>query len=207
MVHHERVETGGVIVGETPSRVLSPRQRARLRALLTEARRLTAAEAGTVYVRDGKHLQFVVAHNDVLTGRLGQRQARRRLTGEPLSLAQRSIASYCALTRAVVNIADVYAIPPDRPYTFNSRFDVKNEYRTRSMITLPLRDPQGVFGVLQLINRRNAQGDVVPFDEDSERALKQLLHDWSAAGATASPASGARPPAPPSPAPGDRSLS
>ena len=148
----------------------------RLRALLTEARRRSGAEAGTIFLRDGQHLRFAIAQNDVLTDCLGDAEAQTRLTAEPLSLEERSIASYAALTRSAVNVADVYAIPPDRLYTFNPRFDMKHAYRTRSVLAMPLRDARGaVFGVLQLINRRTEQGDVVPFDDHSEAVVRGLV--------------------------------
>ena len=154
----------------------------RLRVLLSEARMRTGAEAGTVFVRDGRLLRFAISENDVFTERFGEEEAQTRLTGEPLSLEERSIASFAVLTRSVVNIPDVYAIPPGRLYAFNPRFDVKNDYRTRSVLTAPLRDARGsVFGVLQLINRRTAHGTVVPFDAESEAAVRRLVERWDRA--------------------------
>jgi GAF domain-containing protein len=148
----------------------------RLRGLLTEARHRTGAEAGTVFVRGAHHLHFAVAQNDVFTARFGEEEARMRLTGQPLSLHERSIASYAVLTRSVVSVPDVYAIPPGPLYTFNPRFDLKNDYRTRSVLAMPLRDARGrVFGALQLINRRTEAGEVVPFDDDSQAQVRGLV--------------------------------
>jgi len=148
----------------------------RLQTLLTEARQLSGAEAGTIFLRDRQHLHFAIAQNDVLTDCLGDAEAQNRLTAEPLSLEERSIASYAALTGSAVNVADVYAIPPGRPYTFNARFDLKHAYRTRSVLAMPLRDARGtVFGVLQLINRRTEQGDVVAFDDHGEAVVRGLV--------------------------------
>lgn len=154
----------------------------RLRALLAEARYRTGAEAGTVFLRQGDYLHFAVAENDVFVERFGAEEAQARLTGQPLSLGERSIASFAALTRRMVNIPDVYAIPPGRLYAFNPRFDMKNEYRTRSVLVAPLRDGRGaVLGVLQLINRRTPQGNVVAFDDDSESVMRRLLEHWDRA--------------------------
>jgi|SRR5215470_13091168 len=151
----------------------------RLRALLAEARFHTGAEAGTIFLREGDYLHFAVAENDAFVERFGDEEARARLTGEPLSLGERSIASFAVLTRSLVNIPDVYAIPPGRLYAFNPRFDMKNEYRTRSVLVAPLRNGRGaVLGVLQLINRRTPQGDVVAFDDDSENVVRRLLEHW-----------------------------
>ena len=151
-----------------------------LALLLGEARRLTRAEAGTVYVREGDHLRFAATQNDVLAQRLGDREVQRRLAAEPLLLTAPSIASYVALTRATVNIPDVYEIPLERPYSFDRQFDARNSYRTRSMLAMPMRDARGrVIAVLQLINALDAEGRVVPFDREHETVVEALL-GWCA---------------------------
>src|SRR5438093_916241 len=128
------------------------RQRA-LELILTEARRLTRAQAGTVYLREGDRLRFAAVQNDLLARRFGADEARRRLAAEPLALVEPSVASYVALTRAVVNIPDVYELPLERPYEFDRHWDAVHGYRTQSMLAMPLRDGRGeVFGVVQLIN-------------------------------------------------------
>lgn len=153
-----------------------PRLDRALELLLTHARRLTRAEAGTVYVRDPHQLWFAVAQNDILGRRLGAEAAQRVLTGELLPLEERSIASYVALTRATVNLPDAYQIPLDRPYEFDRRFDDRLGYRTRSMLAMPLRDARGrAWGVIQLINATNEAGDVVPFDGPSESLVASLV--------------------------------
>ena len=147
-----------------------------LDSLLTDARRATSAEAGTVYIREGNALHFAVSHNDALARRLGEAQARVRLKGPALPLSDTSIAAYVALTRATVTIDDVYDIPPTRPYTFNPEVDRTNDYRSRSMLAMPLRDSRGtVFGVLQIINRLDADSHVVPFDRECQERVAALI--------------------------------
>src|SRR3989442_8958428 len=163
-----------------------------LELLLTEARRLTRAEAGTVYLREGDRLRFAAVQNDVLARRFGTDEARRRLAAEPLALVEPSVASYVALTRGVVNLPDVYEIPPERPYGVDRHFDAVHGYRTRSMLAMPLRDGRGeVFGAIQLINALDHAGTVVAFDRDSEELvaalLAQLARVVSAGGASSPP--------------------
>jgi GAF domain-containing protein len=166
----EDVEAIGAMLAAEPSR-----DRA-LELLLTHARRLTRAEAGTVYVRDRRHLWFAVTQNEVLARRLGAEAAQRALTEEPLLLQERSIASYVALTRATVNVPDAYQIPLDRPYAFDRRVDDRLGYRTRSMLAMPLRDAHGrAWGVIQLINATNEAGDEAPFDTRSETLVASLV--------------------------------
>lgn len=165
----EDVEAIGKALAAEPSR-----ERA-LELLLSHARRLTRAEAGTIYVRKSDSLRFVVAQNDALARRPGADAAPHSLGDKPLLLDERSIASYVAFTRATVNEPDVYEIPPERPYVFDRRMDVTLGYRTRSMLAMPLRDARGrMWGVLQLINAVNEAGDVVPFDRRSELLVGSL---------------------------------
>ena len=49
-----------------------------LERIVAEARRFTNAEAGTLFLRDGDVLRFAVAQNDVLAGRIGEREMRRQ---------------------------------------------------------------------------------------------------------------------------------
>jgi hypothetical protein len=147
-----------------------------LAALLADAREKTGAEAGTVFVRDGTTLRFAASYNDVLATRLGRPGAQQQLISYGLPLNERSIASYVLLTHTPVNIADAYDIAPGAPYTFNPQWDRRNEYRTRSILALPLRDADGhVFGVLQLINPPGG----FAFDEPLVRQAGVLLADWA----------------------------
>src|SRR2546428_9307894 len=100
-----------------------------LELLLTEARRLTRAEAGTVYLREGDRLRFAAVQNDVLARRFGTDEARRRLAAQPLALVEPSVASYVPPTRGGVNLPDVYEIPPGRPARVDRHFDAVPAYR------------------------------------------------------------------------------
>ena len=148
--------------------------------LLTKARRLARAEAGTVYIRGRGGLRFAAAHNEALERRHGWAEARRRLTGGSLPLDERSIASYVLLTHRPVNLPDAYAPVGEHPYVFNPAWDLKNDYRTRSVLSLPIRDARGdVVGVLQLINARDATGALVAFSPVLEVEVALLLVGWA----------------------------
>jgi hypothetical protein len=148
---------------------------AALERLLTEARRLTRAEAGTVYVRRGDTLRFVVVQNDVLERRLGRAAFERRLSARPLPLTRVSIAAWVALTKHAVNLPAVHDYPLDRPYAVDRRFDRRMDYLTRSVLAVPLRDAGGhVTGVLQLINALDERGRVVSFDRAAQASVRAL---------------------------------
>ena len=81
----------------------------------------------------------------------------------PLS---RGIAGYVARTGEPVNIPDAHADARFDPAT-----DLATGYRTRSMLTVPIRDrQQRLFGVAQLLNKH---GDGV-FTADDERAFAEF---------------------------------
>jgi GAF domain-containing protein len=142
--------------------------------ILTEARRFTHAEAGTLYLRDGDRLRFVVVQNDVLARRLGEREMRRLFQSD-LPLSAPSLAGYVALSGNVLRVSDAYEIPPDRPYAFNRAVDAQTGYRTRSVLLVPLKEPAGnVIGVFQLINALDAGNQIVPFDPDYEELIRAL---------------------------------
>ena len=142
--------------------------------ILTEARRFTHAEAGTLYLRDVDRLRFAAVQNDVLARSLGNREMRR-LFEDDLPLSKPSLAAHVALSRDVLSIPDAYEIPPDRPYVFNRAIDARTGYRTRSMLVAPLLESTGnVIGVFQLINALDDRKQVVPFDPDYEELIRAL---------------------------------
>ncbi len=146
-----------------------------LELLLAAARRVARAEAGTIYLRRGEVLEFAAVQNDVLARQVGEDEVRRRVGARPLPLRENSIAGYVMLTRAPVNLRDAYQIPVDRPYTLFREVDSNADYRTRSMLALPLRDANGcVFGVLQLINAIDGRGGVRPFSREAQRLVQKL---------------------------------
>jgi HD-GYP domain-containing protein (c-di-GMP phosphodiesterase class II) len=129
--------------------------------ILRKAREITMADAGSLYLVDRGHpstdggirttgLRFKLTQNDSV------QFAFREHT---LPLTEDSMAGYCALHGEVIELADAYRIPKSRPFHFNEFFDQQGGYRTRSLITLPMKNGKGeVLGVLQLINcKRNSQ--------------------------------------------------
>jgi diguanylate cyclase (GGDEF)-like protein len=146
-----------------------------LERIVTEARRFTHSEAGTLFLCENDSLRCAVVQNDRVVRQLGEAELQLRLQSAPLKLSELSLAGYVALMGEVVNIPDTHAIPPDRPYRFNPLFDTGSEYETRSALVVPLRDPSGtVFGVLELINALDETGGVVPFDAEYEGLVRSL---------------------------------
>lgn len=146
-----------------------------LERILVEAQRFTNAEAGTLFLLDGDTLKFTVTRNDVLARRIGDQGVAQRLRAEPLSLGLSSLAGYVARTGDILNIPDAYQIPADRPYAFQPDWDTRNDYRTQSVLAVPLADrDRRVIGVLELLNALDAEGRPVPFDPESEPLVRAL---------------------------------
>jgi len=83
-----------------------------------------------------------------------------------------SIAGYVAATGKQLNIKDVYELGSSLPYSFNHSFDTMTGYRTISQLVLPLTSMRGeTVGVLQLINAKDADNQVIPFDSDDESGI------------------------------------
>jgi HD-GYP domain-containing protein (c-di-GMP phosphodiesterase class II) len=131
-----------------------------LEMILGKTREITAADAGSLYVVEtaprenggsGKlerRLRFKLTQND----------SKQFLFAEyTLPISEDSLAGYAALHGEVIALDDAYAIPAGCPYRFNARYDRETGYHTRSLLTVPMKNPRGeVTGVVQLLNcKRN----------------------------------------------------
>jgi two-component system, NtrC family, response regulator HydG len=144
-----------------------------LRTIIFELRRLTRADGGSIFLVENGNLRFEVAQNDTLRLRLGDDLPLFKPFEIPIS--ERSIAGYVALTGDILNIPDVYALSAALPYGFNPDFDQRNDYRTRSILAVPLKDHTGtIIGVLELINAMDDQGRAAPFRSAYENLVLSL---------------------------------
>lgn len=134
-----------------------------LEQVLFEARRLVHADAGTLYLRSGDRLFFSYIQNDTLfKGEEGR--TRYVYSSRSLAVDRTSLAGYVASTGDSLLIDDVYDIRSGVTYSFNADFDTKTNYKTRSMLIVPLLTrSRKVVGVLQLINAKDEKGNSIPF--------------------------------------------
>lgn len=146
---------------------------ARLRErILLEAKAFTNADAGTLYLKNkGKELVFQIVRNERLgIAKGGTSGVEIDLPPVPLFTASGApnmshVASYCAITGEIVNVADAYGTAGQLDFSGTHEFDRRLNYRSQSFLTVPLKNHQGfVIGVLQLINAMDKDGKVVPFD-------------------------------------------
>jgi HD-GYP domain-containing protein (c-di-GMP phosphodiesterase class II) len=154
-----------------------------LETILLEAKELTRADGGTLYLRQEEDsLHFAIMRTDSLGIAIGG------TTGLPATLPpiplrdpdtgapnNRHIASYAALRKTSVNIPNAYDTTRF-DFSGTKAFDARNGYRSVSFLTIPMVDAAGrVAGVLQLINSRDAKtGEVVPFDDLDQQTVEVL---------------------------------
>jgi GAF domain-containing protein len=128
-----------------------------LRRLMFLAAQGVDADHATLYLLDEprRELFSIVALGD-------EEDATLREMRVPL---EEGLAGYVARTGETVSVADAYTDP-----RFSPRVDEETGYRTRTVLTVPLRDPQGqVSGVVQALNKRHGT-----FSEEDERYLLAL---------------------------------
>ena len=118
-----------------------------LEKLLSEVRKYVNADAGSIYIVEGSKLKIKCAQNDTQLKKL---PAGKKLKYVSFSfpIDETSIAGYVALTGNTLVIDDVYKLDSNTPYKFNKKPDIENNYRTKSMYSIPLKISNGkVVGV------------------------------------------------------------
>lgn len=129
-----------------------------LERILQESKKICNADAGTLYLREGDDLVFTMMRTDSLGILKGGPN------GEPIDIPplkmydedgkpnSRNIATHVAVSGEPVNIPDIYN-SKDYDWSATRKFDAKNNYRSVSTLTVPLKDcGDRVIGVLQLFN-------------------------------------------------------
>jgi HD-GYP domain-containing protein (c-di-GMP phosphodiesterase class II) len=148
--------------------------------ILYDARRLSHADAGSIFIREGENLRFGYVHNDTLFSGKGAGEALYADFSVPMN--DRSIVGYAALTKETVVIDDAYRISSERPFSFNPEYDRKSGYVTRSMLTIPLLTFHGrLVGVMQLINAADKEGRIMPFSDEARRMVPLFANNAAVA--------------------------
>ncbi|MEE9913472.1 MAG: GAF domain-containing protein [Deltaproteobacteria bacterium] len=153
-----------------------------LEKILTEARIITRADGGTLYLMmdNERELHFALVQNESLGLNMGG--TGKKMTWPPVKLTgvdglanHANVSAYVAITGQPVNIADVYDAPG---FNFEGprAFDRETGYRSQSMLVVPMRDHSNdIIGVLQLLNATDPDtGQVIPFSEEAQELAWSL---------------------------------
>jgi response regulator RpfG family c-di-GMP phosphodiesterase len=74
-----------------------------------------------------------------------------------------------------LNIPDVYRLPAEVPFKFSQKFDDACGYKTKSTLTMPLKNSSGaVMGILQIINAQDVGGRIDRFSDSDERVMQHF---------------------------------
>lgn len=137
--------------------------------ILTEIRRVTRADAGTIYLLHNDKLYFKIVQNETMNTFVVDGKE-----WEPVPLVPENVCAYAALQKKVVNIKDVYN-SHEFDFTGPKRYDSVTGYRTQSMLVVPLVDIEDeLIGVVQLINAKDESGNIVPFSEEYLPVVRSL---------------------------------
>lgn len=156
--------------------------------ILEKALETTQADAASISLTENIRIDSIGNANQkyfpvLRFHRNANRTSKQSLHDKILTLDDSSVAGYVALHGQTVRIENCYNLPPDGPYKWNPQIDLETNYRSISMLTVPMHSSGGkVRGVLQLLNKIQPGSpsavdktaslnidDVIPFtDEDQE---------------------------------------
>jgi HD-GYP domain-containing protein (c-di-GMP phosphodiesterase class II) len=150
-----------------------------LERILYEARKVVHADAGSIYItvptEEGEEgpekLAIKYSQNETIQKKMppGQKMIYSIFT---VLINEKSISGYCAFKRTLINVPDMYSIPPEMPYKFFSDFDVITGYKTVSTLTIPLvATDKRLMGVIQVINSKDENDNIIPFTSSDELML------------------------------------
>ena len=152
-----------------------------LENILVAAKTITHADGGTLYrVTEEGTLRFEIVRTTSLDYYLGGTSGnpvpfypiQLHRNGEP---NHSMVAAYAALTGKTVNIEDAYTAE-GFDFTGTKAFDAKTGYRSKSFLTVPMRNHENeIIGVLQLINAIHpGSGQVSAFGPSEQRLAESL---------------------------------
>lgn len=175
-----------------------------LALILSKARDLTCSDAGSVYlIEPGRRsqlnpgqehpaLRFHIFQNSSLPDEVVNRfteesRLQEQNQGKHIAITHQRLTGWTALTGDVLNIRDVRAIPAESPYQFDDSIDCLLDYRTVSILVVPLRTMAGrIIGVMQLINRKHEASAIItsetaatlvrPYDRSEQLVIEALAN-------------------------------
>ncbi len=149
-----------------------------LEKILTGAIFLTNADGGTIYMIRDEQIEAEILHNTSLNSHATSKEGVKIIVplydenGEP---NLKNVVSYSYHKDETINIEDAYHAE-GFDFRGTKTFDEKNNYRSMSFLTTPLKNHQHeTIGMLQLINAIDLDTKkVIPFDSIAQRFCESL---------------------------------
>lgn len=151
-----------------------------LEKILLGAKSITNSDGGTIYRVDGDTIKIEIIRSDTLGISLGGEGNTINIPNIPLYGENgepnlKNVVCYSYHNNKTINIEDAYdAVHFD--FTGTKAFDKKNNYRSKSFLSIPLNNHQGeIIGILQLINAIDpVTKEIITFDSVSQRFAEAL---------------------------------
>ena len=147
--------------------------------IIDKGMELTNCDAGTLYILKENKLHFKIMKTisqGVDKGRNGE-----VIEIPAVPIREENICAYTAIHKKPLNIEDVY-YSDEFDFSGPKNYDKMTGYRTQSMLTIPLIGlNDDVLGVLQLMNAKDKEGVVVPFEKSLEHIVFSLSSQASIA--------------------------
>ncbi|KAJ2954151.1 hypothetical protein O0L34_g2378 [Tuta absoluta] len=118
-----------------------------IKRILEFAQRLVNADRASLFLVDYRNFELVSTVFD-LTVEPGIKDVEKKEIRMPIN---RGIAGHVALSGETMNIPDAYS-----DHRFNREVDEKTGYKTVSILCMPIKVQGKVIGVVQMVNKRNA---------------------------------------------------
>ncbi len=140
--------------------------------IITKSMEVADCDAGTLYLYEDDKLHFKIMKT--LSMGVDKGSDGSAIDLPPVELKPENICAYCAINRQTLNIPDVYA---SESFDFSGpkKYDSMTGYHTGSMMAVPLVDSEDkTVGVLQLINAKDKDGNIIAFDKSIEQIISAL---------------------------------
>lgn len=143
-----------------------------LREIVAKARLLTKSEGGSLYIKEDNCLSFEIFQNDALESRTQTLPSKSR----KIPIDNKSIAGYVALTGQIIHIDNVDDAGENLPFSLQTvrELDAELNYKTVSMLAMPMKNNEDMIGVLQLLNSLAPEGNPVPYDHEIQEVIVSL---------------------------------
>ncbi len=130
--------------------------------IIDKGMEITRCDAGTLYLVEGDTLRFKIMKT--ISQGIDKGHDGAEIDIPPVPMREENICAYSALHKTSLNIEDVYT--SDRfDFSGPKRYDSMTGYRTQSMMAIPLvNGDDETVGVLQLMNAKDEEGTIIPFD-------------------------------------------
>ena len=152
-----------------------------LEYIIVTAMQITAADGGTLYLKEEDTLRFAILYNNSLGEHQGGTSGRElnlypiRLYDDDGNPNEQTVAACAVLHGKTINIPDAY-LSDEFDFSGTRRIDEKRNYRSTSFLTVPMTNHENeVIGVLQLINATDPEtGEVIPFQDIEQKMVESL---------------------------------